>query len=347
MTTSRLSEILSLGLEVTTHCNLLCPQCSRVSIDGKFDDSYLKLQHWQVEKILPNFEREKLENLKRVRIEGDNGDAFMHPKIDEIIDYFYRAPSQPTILMLTNGSLRSKNWWENLGKKFPNRLVVQFSIDGLKDTNSIYRINSNYDKIISNAKAYINGGGIATTRSIIFKHNEHQVEQIYKTAREIGFKQLSLIVNDQARFYTGEYYEVYKNNNKLYNLYPTTLTQKDLDPYCYKDHNLPIGNPKLNNPKFLCPIVASGEITVTYQGHIIPCCMVNVDYDIKSPNHNVWRNIVGNREHCDLHIRPIGDILNDPEFYHNRLEKTLQDGNFYYRCEQYCKNEIDQKKLQN
>ena len=337
----RLDQIVSLALEVTSYCNIKCPQCGRTNVNGMFNDEYLTLKHWQVDKILPNFEIEKLKNLQYVRIEGDNGDAFMHPCVMEIIDYFYNAPSQPNIIMFTNGSMRSTNWWADLGRKYPDRLVVQFSIDGLDDTNPMYRVGSDYNKIVSNATAFIRGGGIATTRAIIFKHNEHQLEEIHNAARAIGFKQLVMIVNDQARFWTGEFYEVYNNNVKLYNLYPTSLAQKDLDPYCYKNHSIQSYFPKFKvDSEFICPTVASGELTVTYLGHIIPCCMVNSDYDFKASQNDFWREIVGNRSQVDLHRRRLGEILIDPAFYHHRLEQTLRGSVQHHRCSANCGDAI-------
>lgn len=336
----RLEKIISIALEVTSYCNIKCPQCGRTSISGEFNTEYLHLKHWQVEKILPNFEIQKLTNLRYVRLEGDNGDALMHPRIAEIIDYFYHAPSQPNIVVFTNGSMRSTQWWSNLGKKYPDRLVIQFSIDGLADTNAVYRVGSDYNKIISNAMAFKDAGGIATTRAIIFKHNEHQVEQIYNTARDLGFYELSMIVNDHARFWTGEFYEVYNNGNKLYNLYPTSFQQKDLNRYCYNNHSIRLYPEFRTDPEFICPTVAMGELTVTYLGHIIPCCMVNSDYDFGAVQNDVWREIVGNRNKIDLHQRRLGEILTDPEFYHNRLEQTLKSDTKYYRCSDYCRDAI-------
>jgi MoaA/NifB/PqqE/SkfB family radical SAM enzyme len=345
MEKNRLKKIVSLALEVTSYCNLKCPQCGRTSINGTFNDEYLHLKHWQIDKILPNFEIDNLTNLRYVRIEGDNGDAIMHPHIIKIIDYFYNAPSRPNIVVFTNGSIRSSEWWSNLGKKYTDRLVVQFSIDGLADTNYLYRIGSNYNKIIENAKAFMQNGGIATTRSIIFKHNEHQVEEIYNTAKSIGFKQLIMIINDQSRFYTGKFYEVYDNHVKMYDLYPTDLKQNDLNRYCYNDHQIKLyPNFSDTDSEFLCPTVAMGELTVTYLGHIIPCCMVNSDYDFKAPQNDFWREIVGNRNDANLHLHKLSNILTDSNFYHNRLEETLRNGIMHYRCSEICINEINNVK---
>lgn len=335
-----LTNIVSLALEITSYCNLKCPQCSRISLDGKFASSYLQLKHWDTTKILPNLEISKLENLRLVRLEGDNGDAIMHPNIEEIISFFYNARSDIDIVIFTNGSLRNKEWWYQLGLKFKDRLIVQFSIDGLEDTNSIYRLGSDYNKIIENAAAFLAAGGTATTRAIIFKHNEHQIEQIYNKAKEVGFKQLVMILNDFDRFFEDNSFEVFDNGKKLYNIFPTSLEYKDIAKYSYCDHDKQIQIFGFSNNK-ICPGLRSGELTVTYLGHIIPCCMVNVDYDFKIEKNNYWREIVGDRELVNLHKRKLSEILSDPNCYFNKLEDSLRNGPRYFKCEQYCKHNIE------
>ena len=57
----------------------------------------------------------------------------------------------------------------------PDKVI--FAIDGLEDTNHLYRVNTNFNKIMENAKAFINAGGIARWDFIAFAHNEHQIEE--------------------------------------------------------------------------------------------------------------------------------------------------------------------------
>ena len=41
--------------------------------------------------------------------------------------------------MMTNGGARSKQWWTDLGKLTKGKMRVTFGIDGLEDTNHLYR----------------------------------------------------------------------------------------------------------------------------------------------------------------------------------------------------------------
>ena len=66
------------------------------------------------------------------------------------------------VTISTNGSLRTEKWWRELGNIFRrNGSFVEFHIDGLEDTNHLYRINTRYDKIINNARSYMETGAAA------------------------------------------------------------------------------------------------------------------------------------------------------------------------------------------
>ena len=56
-----------------------------------------------------------------------------------------------------------------LYKKHKTSRIV-FCLDGLHEELSLYRINASYDKIIENALSFMEGGGKAEWRMIIFKH---------------------------------------------------------------------------------------------------------------------------------------------------------------------------------
>ena len=92
----------------------------------------------------------------------------------EVVDIFrYCVERVKGVYMDTNASLRSKDVWHELGviTKSNNNSSVTFSIDGLQDTNHIYRIQTDWNKIMQNAKTYISAGGVAEWKYIIFKHN--------------------------------------------------------------------------------------------------------------------------------------------------------------------------------
>jgi hypothetical protein len=90
--------------------------------------------------------------------------------------------------MNTNGGVRDAEWWRELASILnqPNDYVV-FSIDGLEDTNHIYRRDVNWKTLINNAQSFIDAGGSAHWDMLIYRHNQHQVGDAEELARRMGF----------------------------------------------------------------------------------------------------------------------------------------------------------------
>jgi hypothetical protein len=94
---------------------------------------------------------------------------------------------------MSNGSLQSPEWWRELASVLGGpRDKVCFSIDGLADTNHLYRVNSRFEKIMANAEAFIGAGGQARWDYLVFEHNQHQVEEAERLAGQMGFKSFAL-----------------------------------------------------------------------------------------------------------------------------------------------------------
>jgi len=95
--------------------------------------------------------------------------------------------------MNTNGGMRKPEFWAKMGTLFSKKLrdhwswQITFSIDGLADTNHLYRRNVEWDKLVANAKAFIDAGGRAEWDYLIFKHNEHQIDEAKQLSKDMGF----------------------------------------------------------------------------------------------------------------------------------------------------------------
>ena len=175
-----------LHLEPTDVCNLACPLCARER-DPTFDKNVK--HHLTLDQIKNKFDDEAFAGLDKMFMCGNYGDPAAGQHTLEIYQYFRSV--NPTIVlgMNTSGSLRNYTWWQELVEILnqPKDYVV-FSIDGLEDTNSIYRVNSTWHRLIENAQSFINAGGHAHWDMLVYKHNEHQVDACEQMARDMGFK---------------------------------------------------------------------------------------------------------------------------------------------------------------
>lgn len=182
-----LDQITWIHFDLNNICNLACPECGRT----KFNNLITEKKYLDFNKFSEWFKKEELKNLKEISFIGSFGEPVSHPQIIEIIEYFHDWDTIVQIDIATNGSLKSTKFWESLAKY--QKLRVIFGIDGLEDTNKIYRVNSNWKLIEKNYRAFIKAGGTAIWQFILFSWNKHQLDDIKKKSKEEGFLKMYII----------------------------------------------------------------------------------------------------------------------------------------------------------
>jgi hypothetical protein len=160
--------------------------CARET-DSNFNKS--SKHHLRVEHIQQHFTDRVLAKLDKMFMCGNYGDPAAGYYTMDIYNYFRKINPNIVLGMNTNGAVQSTFFWHALGKLFsqPQDYCV-FSIDGLEDTNPVYRKNVNWNKLMSNVQAYIAAGGTAHWDMLVYKHNQHQVDACEQLARDMGFK---------------------------------------------------------------------------------------------------------------------------------------------------------------
>jgi len=134
--------------------------------------------------LLPEF----VARLDQIYACGNYGDPIVARDCLGIFSYLRDCNPELNLCMHSNGSARRTDWWRQLAeilKIGPH--YVRFGIDGLKDTNHLYRRGTRWETIMQNAQTFIDAGGRAEWDFLVFRHNEHQVESARKLADEMGF----------------------------------------------------------------------------------------------------------------------------------------------------------------
>ena len=179
-------KIRVLHIEPTDVCQAACPLCSRET-DTNFNKS--NKHHLRIEQIQQYFNERAISKLDKMFMCGVYGDPAAGYYTMDIYNYFRQVNPNITLGMNTNGAIQSTFFWHALGKLFnKSGDYCVFSIDGLEDTNQIYRKNVNWEKLMSNAQAFIAAGGSAHWDMLVYKHNQHQVDACEQLARDLGFK---------------------------------------------------------------------------------------------------------------------------------------------------------------
>ena len=191
-------EIDEYQLEITSYCNASCPQCPR-NINGAGINPYMPLQHLPRSVIDRAFPESLCQRLRQVFFCGSYGDPIMHPDFLDILRDFRAKNPKLWLYMHTNGGVHDPDYWREIARIMGGYGQIDFGIDGLADTLDLYRVNVKFDRVMANAQAFIQAGGRAQWNFIVFRHNEHQVDQVQELAAQMGFA--NVLVRRTGRFF--------------------------------------------------------------------------------------------------------------------------------------------------
>jgi MoaA/NifB/PqqE/SkfB family radical SAM enzyme len=178
-------EIKVLHLEPTDVCQAACPLCARET-DANFNKS--QKHHLTIDQILNHIDHEYIQQLDKMFMCGNYGDPAAGRHTLDIYRYFRHINPEIILGMNTNGAIQNTAWWQVLGEILHRQQdYVVFSIDGLEDTNHIYRRGVDWSKLMDNAKSYISTGAAAHWDMLVYQHNEHQVDACEQLALDMGF----------------------------------------------------------------------------------------------------------------------------------------------------------------
>lgn len=181
-------SIKYLNIEITTRCSVKCPMCPR-TVFPQFLDPKLDMPVSFVKSL--NFSK----NLKKIYLTGANGDPIQHPQFHSFLTAL-RKTTNAQLNINTHGSFRSKQWWRKTLSILSDSDHIIFSIDGLEDTNDIYRVHAHWRSIEAAVK--LSTERLQTTwKFIVFKHNEHQILKAMNLAKKWGVTYFSLKRSDR------------------------------------------------------------------------------------------------------------------------------------------------------
>ena len=134
--------------------------------------------------------RERFPEVAFVNLCGNYGDPIYHPQFHDVLRHLKGQGFK--VRIETNGSYRRAEWWAVTAGILERGDPVTFSIDGLADTNAVYRVNARWPDIMA-AVAALRGRAWLIWKMIVFRHNQHQTEAARALAGELGFDEFRLI----------------------------------------------------------------------------------------------------------------------------------------------------------
>jgi MoaA/NifB/PqqE/SkfB family radical SAM enzyme len=312
------NDLKSLHLEITNRCQASCPMCSR-NYHGGQPNPRLRETEWTLADF-KNIVHPLLDTVKNIMFCGNFGDPLINADLHLMTDSIKHK--DVFVDIHTNGSLRNTEWWSNLPKHLPRNHRVVFAIDGLQDTHAVYRVGTDFNKILDNAKVFIRNGGIAEWSFIKFKHNEHQVLAAHALADTHGFKYFS--VKESSRFnFEREFSVLNASGETTHQLEPP----KTNNVKYFDVNNLDTVAEIISNTDISCYAKHKGELYIDAHRNVMPCCfLAAIPYDYYRPGDT----LAAPKDHIrKQYLRLIADLGNTNA---NQGVRTVLESAQFQQC---------------
>ena len=338
------NSIRTVHIELTDKCQAQCPMCAR-NHNGGPTRSFITNSDISVNYFKQWFGSQFLAQLNNFYSCGNYGDPVFAKDCLEIFQYVRECNPFTRLALHTNGSLRTQEWWEQLARIFTDNSEVVFAVDGFKGKHELYRKGTNFDKIISNIQSFTKAGGTARVDSLVFAHNEHEVDKLEQYLLDIGVTRVNFISTN--RFYGEEKFSVIdKEKNFQYHLKPATQTRFKNVPN--KDLNQLLDSPTrqkiLRNSEIVPKCKEEQGVYVDPAGNIFPCCWFGSNYrenliEEKEPLHALRNMMVQQNKEvmADIGIPNCSSgILNQNTTIFDNLPEYWQGENKCLTCSKQC-----------
>lgn len=319
-----LSDIKSIHLELTSKCQARCPQCGRFEFgeDGTFakinplltdrNGNFGCLDEISLSEFIKWFPPKFVSQLNSLYVCGTFGEPTLAVDCLKILAYLRINNPNMILGVSTNGGIKSKEWWENVAKLNVN---VIFGIDGLEDTHSLYRVNTDWKSIIKSARAFIDVGGNAEWQMLVFKHNEHQIYECFKLAKMLRFK--SFRIEHTSRF--GEsgikVQAVYNPKGEItHYLEPSSISEKNFEKINSIFNDFTLVEDDIN-----CSAKKNFEIYVAANGDVLPCCYMESCFMFNLEDIEDYKNKIGLVK-PNLHRQTLKEVFDSQ--YFSKIEST-------------------------
>jgi MoaA/NifB/PqqE/SkfB family radical SAM enzyme len=297
-----IESLQGLHIEPTNICTLKCSGCARTRFIEQWP------QHWHNHSLdidqLLTFLDVDLHN-KSINLCGNYGDPIYHPDFIEFVAKLKRTGA--CISIVTNGSYRQANWWENLTNLLDSQDTIYFSVDGVPENFKQYRKNADWDSIKTGMQIAAASACQTVWKYIPFKFNQSNIDQAQALGKELGIDKFMLDPSDR---YDEQTQELIPDSSGMigarYNsmeLWKKESTVSALNPKCQQ-----------GNQHF-----------ITATGHYSSCCYL-------ADHRFYYKTQFGkNKTQYDITTTTLSQLLATPsvvEFYHN----LDQNAGCQYNC---------------
>lgn len=349
-----LDDIRTVHLEITQRCQAACPMCDRNQNGGQLNP-HIDLSELTLADCQRIFDPGFIRQLNTMYMCGNLGDPIIADDTLEVFRYFRQHNDRMWLSMNTNGGARSPEWWQELAKIMGRNGTVIFSVDGLKDTNHIYRQNVQWESVERSFTSFIAAGGRARWDFIVFEHNQHQVDEARSLANQLGFEKF--VAKKTARFFSTAR-DAGKNEHTVVDRRgdEKSVLRKPSEQYqnkaLSKESSLIAKHGSMENyydsAKIRCKVKDEASLFITAEGLALPCCWTAgrmYKWWQKNPRtEQIWQMIdaVGGKHALDARngLKQVFDTGIFDSIERTWSMKSCSDGKLKV-CSQKCGEDFD------
>ena len=328
----QLEKIQHLHMEFSSLCNARCPLCPRNLFGYPYNSGYEETS-LSLGLMQKSFNPDFIKQLNMILVNGNFGDFTSNLESLNILKYFKQHNPNLFIQISTNGSARNTQFWDELGKI--SNIKVEFCLDGLEDTHHLYRQDTDFNKIIQNAKIYMAAGGYAVWKMIKFDHNAHQIAKAELRSKEYGFNKFQL--EDHGRN-TGP---VFNRDGKLVRTignYTGFTDIEDIIKFQSDPNKTYSHKPYTQELTHDCFTKKENSIYIAADGRVYPCCYMAFNpltYD-QGFNGFVNRQIKPLVKNNSLHEHDLETCITWFSSVESAWTKDSYENGRLIQCDQVC-----------
>lgn len=176
-------------IEPTSKCPLRCTLCPRTLYLDKIQNTDCDIEHYS----------DLTSTFDEIIICGNHGDPIYHKDFIRLVNKIKQKNKTAKIILHTNGSYRTQDWWAEVAKEFNSNDEINFSIDGVESNNHLYRVNSKWQLIEEGIKAFrsVNKTTKLIWKYILFNYNQTTVLEAICKAKELGFDRFMIVQSNR------------------------------------------------------------------------------------------------------------------------------------------------------
>lgn len=328
-------RLITLDIELTTHCNARCPQCSRTNEKDRVQKrQWLELTSVDINTFAKWFPADMINNVKNFHFSGTYGDPGMCKDLDKIVDYILVNSERSSVSINTNGSMRDSQWWWSLGAKAGKRLKIIFDIDGIdQEMHSFYRRGTDLQTVIDNMEAVLDTNAKVSVLTVLFKHNQHYLEDIQNMCRKLGVEKFEVVEGNNFQAGNSYMFVDEDGNQQVLEQVQRNIDDSNRINRRVRDHRFNQRAKDYNNID--CISIKSKNLKISSMGMVTPCCylsngLANLAY--YKHTSQVYPNLTDNGISAEGTSAIIQKFLNNFSYYNlnnNSLYDILSSDWFY------------------